>query len=166
MYTRSLTSDLWDTPAHVFTKYGKPHNLNLDVCATSDHTMCARFFSPCENGLTQEWNGRVWMNPPFSNVKAWVAKAYRSRNVCECIICLLPARTDTVWFHSFVYRKASLQFIKGRISFTHFSGTSGRASFASMIASYRPDTLRVKLQETLEFNLPDTIDTIQGSLNV
>ena len=137
-----LIKDNFETPVDVFNKYGSIHNLHLDVCATAENTKCQRYYSLVENGLKQNWGGRIWMNPPYSNVAPWVAKAYRSRNMCEIIVCLLPASTDTKWFHSFVYRKAGLLFIKGRISFEYKNTTYYHNRYPLMVAIYRPDNIK------------------------
>ena len=149
MHKKDVKDD-WETPRKIFSYYGEPHYLNLDVCASNDNAKCANYYSINENGLEQEWNGRVWMNPPYSNVRAWVAKAFRSRNYCDIIVCLLPAKTDTQWFHSFVYRKAALTFIKGRVVFEYKGEKFDRPTFPSMIAVYRPD-------KNLIFNDPNQL---------
>ncbi len=146
-------NDNWETPPEVFARYGAPHRLSLDVCAEASSSKCPEYFSPALDGLTQNWSGRVWMNPPCSNLRAWVAKAFRSRNHCECIVCLLPARTDTKWFHSYVYRRAAIRFIKGRISFVYQGDTFNRSSFPLMIVTYRPDNCVSHLQTKLELGI-------------
>lgn len=146
-----LLKDSWETPHHFYNQWGAKYKCNLDVAATSENTKCEAFFDIETDGLKSEWYGRVWCNPPYSQLPAWTAHAYRMRNYCEIIVCLLPSKTDTKWFHSFVYRKASLFFIKGRIAFEFNNqiGGCGRLPFPSMIAIYRPDSYSNAIQEKL-----------------
>lgn len=148
---KNQIKDNWETPQHFYDLWGAKYKCNLDVAASSENTKCVDYFDIERNGLLCDWDGRVWCNPPYSNLKAWTARAYRQRNNCEIIICLLPAKTDTQWFHSFVYRKAALFFIKGRIAFelNHTVGGCGRTPFPSMIAIYRPDSCSNAIQERL-----------------
>lgn len=146
-----LLKDSWETPDHFYEKWGAKHHCNLDVAATAENTKCEAFFDIETDALKTDWYGRVWCNPPYSDLQAWTARAFRQRNNCEIIVCLLPAKTDTKWFHSFVYRKASLFFIKGRIVFEFNSLVAGcgRSPFSSMIAIYRPDNPQNAIQERL-----------------
>ncbi len=143
--------DSWETPAHIYEQWGANYKCNLDVAASAANTKCSDYFDIERDALSCDWYGRVWCNPPYSKLKAWVAKAYRQRNNCDIIVCLLPAKTDTQWFHSFIYRKASLFFIKGRISFERNGqpGGRGRLPFPSMVTIYRPDSFSNAIQERL-----------------
>lgn len=131
----SSKTDLWATPKEYFEKVNNEFFLNLDVCANKENAKCERFFTEEDNGLSQEWNGRVWMNPPYGRtIGKWVEKAFINRNNCDVIVCLLPARTDTKWFHDYIYGVAEVRFIKGRLK---FGDAKNSAPFPSMLIIYR-----------------------------
>jgi phage N-6-adenine-methyltransferase len=76
---------------------------DLDVCATAENAKCPRFFSPEQDGLQQRWDGRCWMNPPYGRkIGVWVRKAWESALAGATVVCLLPARTDTRWWHDYI----------------------------------------------------------------
>ena len=99
----SSKTDLWETPQWLFDKYNQEYQFTLDACAIPENAKCPRFFSPEQDGLSQEWTGRVWCNPPYGRqIGKWVQKAYESK--AEVVVMLLPARTDTSWFHDLCLR--------------------------------------------------------------
>lgn len=106
----------WETPAEIFEPLNKELGFTLDVCATVDNAKCPRFFTREDNALLQEWNGICWMNPPFNEKGKWVEKAYRESLKGATIICLLPARTNTNWWHDYCM-KGEVRFIRGRPKF-------------------------------------------------
>lgn len=126
---------VWVTPWEFFNPYKAEFDLQLDVAASASNTKCARFFDEDTNGLAQSWEGeRVWCNPPYGRtIGEWIKKAATSKAaVC---VCLLPARTDTRWFHDWVLPFASeIRWIKGRIK---FSGMDQAGKFPSMVVIYR-----------------------------
>lgn len=127
------------TPLELYKDLDDEFHFTLDVAATKENAKCKTFFTKNENGLLQPWKGCVWMNPPYGReVKHWVAKAFRSRNVCDVIVGLLPASTGTQWFHSYIYRKAAVRFLKGRLSFKGDREQTGQAPFNSMVVIWRP----------------------------
>ena len=115
----SSKTDLWETPQDFFDKLNARFQFETDVCALPENAKCKRFFTPEMDGLKQEWTGVCWMNPPYGRqIGKWVQKAYESaRDNLATVICLLPARTDTRWFHDYILPHAEVQFIKGRIKF-------------------------------------------------
>jgi len=123
-------TDEWETPQELFDKLNREFNFTLDPCATKENAKCDKFYTKKENGLIQDWSGeRVFMNPPYGRVIGkWVKKASESK--AEIVVCLLPARTDTKWFHDYIYHKAEIRFLKGRIK---FGGGKNSAPFPSMI---------------------------------
>ncbi len=130
----SLT-DEWETPQDLFDKLNKEFKFTIDVCATKENTKCKLFYSKKEDGLKREWRVRCWMNPPYGRVIGeWVKKAYESAQKGALVVALLPARTDTKWFHDYIYNKAEIRFIKGRLK---FSGSKNSAPFPSMIVIWR-----------------------------
>lgn len=69
----------WETPQHIFEKYNKQYNFTLDVCATPKNAKCKRYFTKEQDGLSQEWSGRCWMNPPYGReIGKWMKKALES----------------------------------------------------------------------------------------
>jgi phage N-6-adenine-methyltransferase len=114
----SSRTDEWATPQDLFDRLNKEFHFTLDPCATAENHKCEQWFSEEENGLLQDWTGRVFMNPPYGRgIGEWVKMAYQSvqRNA-EVVVCLLPARTDTAWWHDYCM-KGEVTFIRGRLKF-------------------------------------------------
>ncbi len=128
----------WETPQRLFDQLNTEFQFTLDVCATRENTKCRRFFSPEQDGLSQPWGGEIcWCNPPYGReVGKWVGKAL-NESIWNgaTVVMLLPARTDTAWFHKYIYGKAEVRFLKGRLK---FGGAKNSAPFPSMIAVFRP----------------------------
>ena len=112
----SSATDEWSTPQELFDKYDAQYAFETDVCANAENAKCERYFDRATDGLAQEWAGRCWMNPPYGReIGKWVKKAAESHAL---VCCLLPARTDTAWWHDYVVRYAkSVEFVRGRIKF-------------------------------------------------
>src|SRR5262249_24642166 len=129
--------DTWEIPPEIFATYDAEFHFTLDVCATAATAKCARFFSPAEDGLAQDWGTDVcWMNPPYGRkISAWLEKAYRRSLAGATVVCLIPARTDTRWWHTWVEPSAEIRFLKGRL---RFSGATVNAPFPSAVGIYRP----------------------------
>ena len=107
----------WETPATVFDPLNAEFRFTLDVCATAENAKCPRYYTAADNALAQPWEGVCWMNPPFGTQGAWVRKAYEeSQRNGTTVVCLLPARTNTNWWHSYCM-KGEIRFIKGRPKF-------------------------------------------------
>lgn len=126
------------TPLDLFESLG---NFDLDVAASSENALCARYFDEEMNGLEQEWiGGRIWCNPPYSDCKSWVEKAIYECQVlknCEEVVMLLPARTSVKWFKTLWESAVLLRFVHGRLNFTGPNMVQGRlpnAPFPSVIA--------------------------------
>jgi phage N-6-adenine-methyltransferase len=119
----------WETPQDLFDELDKEFHFILDVCATQENAKCKFFLS--ENGLELPWREKNWMNPPYGReIGKWIKKA--SEN--PMTVCLLPARTDTKWFHDYILDKAEIRFIKGRLK---FGGSKNSAPFPSMIVIFK-----------------------------
>ena len=129
-------TDMWETPQELFDELDREFHFTLDVCAVPENAKCERYFTPAQNGLKQDWTrgGTVYMNPPYGReIGLWVRKA------AECgvtAVCLLPARTDTAWFHDYIYGKAEIRFIRGRLK---FGNSKNSAPFPSMIVIFRKE---------------------------
>jgi phage N-6-adenine-methyltransferase len=131
----SSKTDKWATPQWLFDTLDGRHQFTLDVCAIPENAKCKSYFSPKQDGLKQKWEGICWMNPPYGReIVKWVKKAYESSLDGTIVVALLPARTDTAWFWDYVYHKAKIEFIRGRLK---FGDGRGAAPFPSMIAEWK-----------------------------
>jgi len=143
-------SNEWETPQELFDGLDKEFNFDLDPCATKENAKCSIYYTKEEDGLAQNWNivdlgirfeiNSVFMNPPYGReIGKWVEKAYKesrrstSRTYGATVVCLLPARTDTKWFHDYCL-KGEIRWIKGRLRFV---GAKNSAPFPSMIVIFR-----------------------------
>lgn len=123
--------DDWATPQALFDKLNEEFHFTVDVCANEHNHKCQLYWNAEQDGLKQDWNGHMcWVNPPYGyKAPLWVAKASQHNAVC-----LLPARTDTALFHQYIWKKAEVRFLQGRL---HFNDGSGRAPFPSMIVIFK-----------------------------
>ena len=130
----SSKTDLWETPQDFFEKLDREFGFELDVCALPENAKCSRYFSPIDDGLEQDWTGVCWCNPPYGReIGKWVKKAYISAIEGATVVMLLPARTDTRWFHDYIYHKAEVRFRRGRLK---FGGCKNSAPFPSMVVVF------------------------------
>ena len=134
----SSKSDAWSTPQDFFNRLNDEFNFEIDVCASPQNTKCSKYFTKEQDGLSQSWGKSIcWCNPPYGReVGAWVQKSYMSSKEGATVVILLPARTDTKWFHEYIYNNAEIRFVKGRLK---FGGSSNSAPFPSMVVIFRPD---------------------------
>lgn len=132
----SSKTDLWYTPQDFFKKYDDVYKFETDVCATDDNTKCAKYYTEEMDGLSQEWGGVCWMNPPYGRtISKWMKKAYESSLSGATVVCLVPARTDTNWWHDYAM-KGDIEFIKGRLK---FGGSKNSAPFPSAVVVFKQD---------------------------
>jgi site-specific DNA-methyltransferase (adenine-specific) len=127
----------WATPRDLFNRLNEQYKFDLDVAASSGNHLCKEWFGldhedeSRRDGLTADWYGHVWCNPPYGRViKDWVKKASEHHDL---VVMLLPARTDTKWFHELVLPNAKVTFIKGRLK---FGGSKVGAPFPSMLVEF------------------------------
>jgi phage N-6-adenine-methyltransferase len=116
----SSKSDEWETPQHFFNKLNKIYKFTLDPCCTKETAKCEKFYTPQDNGLSKSWTDEtVFVNPPYGDIKTWVKKAHdESVNNNAVVVLLIPARTDTRYWHDFIMKEAeSIYFVKGRLKF-------------------------------------------------
>ncbi|MFN0218849.1 MAG: DNA N-6-adenine-methyltransferase [Hyphomicrobium sp.] len=132
-------SEEWPTPQTFFDRLHDEFNFTLDPCATSENAKCPRFFTKDQDGLAQDWGPeRVFCNPPYGKqISKWAQKAWLSSKRGALVVLLVHARTDTKWFHDFVYGKAELRFVRGRLK---FGDGIQSAPFPTLVAVYRPST--------------------------
>lgn len=128
-------SDEWATPQEFFDRLNLVFHFDLDPCSTARNAKCLRFFTRTEDGLSRDSTGTVFMNPPYGHqIRHWVRKAYESSLAGATVVCLLPARTDTSWFHEFCLR-GRIEFIRGRLK---FGNAKNSAPFPSMLVVFEP----------------------------
>lgn len=122
----------WETPQWLFDKLDQEFHFTIDVCADITNNKCNRYYTELDNGLIQDWSNEiVWCNPPYGRkIGDWVKKA---SEVDTTVVMLLPARTDTRWFHKYIYNQAEIRFIKGRLK---FGNSINSAPFPSMIVIF------------------------------
>lgn len=129
---------MWETPLNLFDELNREFNFDLDPCATPENAKCERYFTLADNGLTQNWGGlNVFCNPPYGReIYTWVKKCYEeSKKPGTTVVMLIPARTDTRYFHDFIYHKAKeIRFIRGRLK---FGNAKNSAPFPSMIVIFQ-----------------------------
>ncbi len=153
----------YGTPWDLFNELNEEFGFTVDVCANEDNKKLDNYFSEEDNAFKQDWSKHIcWMNPPYGNpeypckencqkkicqergyciseyipgIKDWIKKAYEESQKGATVVCLLPARTDNKWFHSYIYKKAEIRFLEGRIKFI---GAENSAPFPSMIVVFKP----------------------------
>ena len=140
----SSATEMWATPQEFFDKYNSVHKFETDVCASPENAKCINYFTEQDDGLSQEWSGSCWMNPPYGRtIKAWMRKAYESSLQGATVVCLVPARTDTAWWHEYAI-KGDIEFIRGRLKFGDHKNS---APFPSAVVVFRGVTRRIRVSE-------------------
>lgn len=151
----SSTSQTWNTPRTLFDPLNDTWGFTLDVACLEESALCENFFTPEDDGLASSWKGHVcWCNPPYNNIKKWAEKCYTSfKDNGSTVMMLIPSRTDTIAFHSFIFGKATaVCFIKGRITFdnpTENEKANDPAPFPSCLVVYDKNLTPAK-REVLE----------------
>lgn len=138
----SSETNEWSTPQDLFDELNEEFGFTIDVAATAENAKCERYYTAADDGLKQSWGGEsVFCNPPYGRqIGRWVEKAAReAEKPGTTVVLLIPSRTDTSYFHDFLYRRAEIRFIRGRIRFTREDGATGRAPFPSMVAIFRSE---------------------------
>lgn len=130
----SSETDLWSTPQDLFDRLNAEFSFTTDVCATDDNAKCATYYTKDTDGLSQKWGGVCWMNPPYGReIGKWIRKAHESAQNGATVVCLLPARTDTAWWHDWVM-SGEVRFLRGRLK---FGGHNNSAPFPSAVVIFR-----------------------------
>lgn len=125
-------SDEWRTPRDLFDRLNSIYHFKLDACASHENALVKDYFTKEDNSLTKDWKSVTWCNPPYSMCKEFVKKAYEERLKNNLSVMLIPSRTDTKYFHDYLYNKPGirLDFIKGRLK---FSESKNSAPFPSLL---------------------------------
>jgi len=130
----SSASDDWATPQSFYDELNKEFNFDLDVCASDTNNKCSRYFTKELNGLAQKWDGIIWMNPPYGReIGEWMKKAFESWEEGATVVCLVPSRTDTKWWHDYAM-KGKIRFIRGRLK---FGNSKNSAPFPSAVIVFQ-----------------------------
>jgi len=128
----------WSTPRGFFDELDTEFHFTLDACATEDNALVSKYFDSrlLWSALTFDWTGVVWMNPPYGpRMAEWMEKAYRSSLCGATVVCLVPSRTDTRWWHDYAMKATEIRFIKGRLKFDEHKNS---APFPSAIVIFKP----------------------------
>lgn len=138
MITKGLftsVTDEWATPQALYDELDREFHFTLDPCASADNHKCEKWYSKSDDGLSKSWSGEtVFCNPPYGReIQKWVAKCAAENEGGVVCVMLIPARTDTRWFHEYIYNKAEVRFIKGRLK---FGDAKENAPFPSMIVVF------------------------------
>ena len=133
----SSKTDLWATPRDFFDRLNDEFRFTLDPCTNGVNAKCSKFYTEKENGLVQDWSGeRVFMNPPYGRVIGdWIRKAYEEgAKENTIVVALIPARTDTKYWHDYVMKADEIRFVKGRLK---FGDSKNAAPFPSAVVVFR-----------------------------
>jgi len=125
----------WETPQDFFDKLNEEFRFTLDVCAEKHTAKCEKYFTKEDNALDKEWHGICWMNPPYGRgIGVWLKKAYETSQSGSMVVCLIPSRTDTKWWHNYVMSAHEIRFVKGRLK---FDGHKNSAPFPSVVVVFK-----------------------------
>jgi phage N-6-adenine-methyltransferase len=131
----SSDTDQWSTPEATFLALDEEFHFTVDVCADASNAKCPQYFTKETDGLGQRWTGICWMNPPYgSEIDTWVQKAFESSLFGTTVVCLLPARVDTKWWHGYVTRATEVRYLQGRLK---FGGMPNSAPFPSAVVIFK-----------------------------
>jgi len=157
----SSATGVWATPQDFFDSLDAEFNFTLDPCANDENHKCEKYFTEAEDGLAQDWAGeRVFCNPPYSRrtkgnpgQEAWIKKAAEEGQRPGAVgVMLIPARTDTLAFHKYIYHKAEIRFVKGHLRFRVNGKPGDAAPFTSMVVIFRgPKAERRKTLENQDY---------------
>lgn len=154
----SSKTEMWATPLDFFNQVNQEFKFNTDVCAIKDNAKCEHFYSPEDNGLAQPWMGVCWMNPPYgADIKYWLDYAYKESLKGSIIVCLIPARTDTRYFHEICINASEIRFIKGRLKFGEGSNS---APFPSMLVIFNPYDISSNYPRLVPYDKNSIYDSI------
>lgn len=134
----SSATDNWATPQDFFDELNAEFHFDLDVCADEISHKCDKYYTKEQDGLKMPWKGIVWCNPPYGReIGKWVRKALFASVGGATVVMLIPARTDTKWFHDYIYKRdnVEIRFVRGRLK---FGNSKNSAPFPSMVVVFNP----------------------------
>ena len=133
----SSKSSEWETPQDFYERLNRSYDFNLDPCATVRTAKCKNYFTKEEDGLNKDWGGhKVFMNPPYGReIGKWLKKAHEEGEKLQTtVVCLIPARTDTKYWHDHCMKADEIYFVKGRLK---FGNSNNAAPFPSAVVVFR-----------------------------
>lgn len=150
--TMSSEKTDWETPQAFFAHLNQTYDFTLDAAASAANAQCAFYYTESDNALELPWLGRVWCNPPYGRYEApkWVKKAFEEAQepYCQYVVMLLPARTDTAWWHDYVMKSSAIMLVRGRLRFV---GAKDVAPYPSAVVVFgrlnRPDLLSLDARQ-------------------
>jgi len=152
----------WETPQDFFDKLNEEFCFDLDVCATDQNAKCNQYYTVEDDGLKQQWLGTCWMNPPYGReIKKWMEKAHKESLRGATVVCLVPSRTDTAWWHDHAVH-GDIRFLRGRLK---FGGHKNSAPFPSAVVIFRPPGARRDERRKEDEINQETIDEIRRAIN-
>ena len=127
----------WGTPRDLFEELHGEFCFSIDVCAHERNAKLPRYWSPDDDGLSKDWSGEVcWMNPPYGReISSWMRKAHEESQRGATVVCLVPSRTDTAWWHDYAM-KGEIRLLRGRLK---FEGAKHNAPFPSAVVVFNGD---------------------------
>lgn len=144
----SKASDEWGTPLDFFRSLDAEFEFDADMAASSLNNLKANYWGldhvlpERRNALVFRWPAICWLNPPYSRCREFVAKAAEEASKGSTVVCLVPSRTDTRWWHEYVWDRekhqpragVEVRFVKGRLK---FGGAENGAPFPSVVIIFR-----------------------------
>ena len=126
----------WATPQWLFKWLNERFHFELDAAASKENALCDKYIT--ENTLSKDWNAKsIFIHfPHVKNIADWIRKAYRESEKDKVVVCLLPVRTDTAWFHEYCTLSSEIMFLRGRLDATIHKTTVGKAGFPHMIVVF------------------------------
>jgi site-specific DNA-methyltransferase (adenine-specific) len=131
----SHLSDEWYTPQSIFNQLNEEFHFTLDPCSTDENCKLSKHYTKQTNGLLHDWGEVIFCNPPYSQISEWVKKCHDEG--CKdntTVVMLIPSRTDTKYFHNYIYNRSEIRFVSGRLK---FGDSKSSAPFPSMIVIFR-----------------------------
>ena len=140
----SAASDEWNTPQWLYDALNKEFGFTLDPCSDGTNAKCENFYTAADCPLSKDWGDNVvFMNPPYSANEEWMRKGYSAAQHGATVVCLVPSRTDTAWWHRYAM-KGEIRFLRGRLK---FGDSENSAPFPSVVVVFRPSSFALLIQE-------------------
>lgn len=135
----------WETPSKFFDEINSKYHFSFDLAANIQNAKCQKFYTPLDDSLNQDWEkikGNMFLNPPYGrDLKKWVKKAAEtSLEPNQFLVMLIPARTDTSYWHDYIFGKAEIEFLRGRLMFEADGVPGDRAPFPSALVIYKGES--------------------------
>ena len=150
----SSVSVEWATPKDFYERLNSKYNFNLDPCSTKENAKCLEHYTLEDDGLSKSWEGKkVFMNPPYGRaIKDWIKKAYEEgQKPGTLVACLIPARTDTRYWHDYCMKASEIFLVKGRIHFES-GDTKAPAPFPSAVVVFRGPPIKGMTRPSVKFS--------------